>query len=65
VQELVSPPYAGKFPDGTPVKPDAESAEFFDAMRGHGFLYAISEEDTGSGDNIHRNGSSTEWWVTF
>jgi endonuclease/exonuclease/phosphatase family metal-dependent hydrolase len=65
VQELVSPPYAGKFPDGKPVKPDAESAEFFDAMRGHGFQYVMSEEDTGSGNNIHRNGSSTEWWVSF
>jgi hypothetical protein len=65
VQELVSPPYAGTFPDGTEVKPDAESAEFFDAMRSHGFQYVISEEDTGSGDNIHRNGSSTEWWVAF
>ena len=43
VQELVSPPYAGTFPDGTPLKPDAESAEFFDAMRGHGFQYVISE----------------------
>lgn len=65
VQELVSPPYPGTFPDGKPLKPDAESAEFFDAMRGLGFEYVISEEDTGSGDNIHRNGSSTEWWVSF
>ena len=65
VQELVSPPYAGTFPDGTPLKPDSESAKFFDAMRGHGFQYVISEEDTGSGDTIHRNGSSTEWWVSF
>lgn len=65
VQELVSPPYAGTFPDGTPLKPDAEAAEFFDAMRRHGFQYVISEEDTGSGEKIHRNGSSTEWWVSF
>jgi endonuclease/exonuclease/phosphatase family metal-dependent hydrolase len=65
VQELVSPPYPGNFPDGTPVKPDSESAEFFDAMRSHGFQYVISEEDTGSGDKNHRNGSSTEWWVSF
>ncbi len=65
VQELVSPPYAGTFPDGKPLKPDSESAEFFDAMRDHGFQYVISEEDTGSGDRIHRNGSSTEWWVSF
>ncbi len=65
IQELVSPPYPGTFPDGKPLKPDAESAEFFDAMRRLGFEYVISEEDTGSGDNIHRNGSSTEWWVSF
>lgn len=65
VQELVSPPYLGIFPDGTPYKPDSESAEFFDAMREHGFRFVISEEDTGTGDKIHRNGSSTEWWVTF
>lgn len=65
VQELVSPPYPGSFPNGAPFKPDSESAEFFDAMASHGFQYVISEEDTGTGDNIHRNGSSTEWWVAF
>ena len=65
VQELVSPPYEGRFPDGSPFKPDAESAEFFDAMRQHGFQWVLSEEDTGTGDTIHRNGSSTEWWVAF
>jgi hypothetical protein len=65
VQELVSPPYIGTFPDGTPFKPDSESAEFFDAMRQHGFEFVLSEEDTGTGDTIHKNGSSTEWWVAF
>ena len=65
VQELVSPPYPGAFPDGTPFKPDSESAEFFDAMLENGFAFVMSEEDTGTGDNIHRNGSSTEWWVAF
>lgn len=65
VQELVSPPYAGRFPDGSPFKPDAESAEFFAAMQQHGFKWLLSEEDTGTGDAIHRNGSSTEWWVAF
>ena len=65
VQELVSPPFAGTFPDGTPFKPDAESAEFFDAMAALGFEYILSEEDTGTGDKIHRNGSSTEWFVAF
>lgn len=65
VQELVSPPYVGAFPDGAPFKPDSESAEFFNAMRQHGFEFLLSEEDTGTGDNIHQNGSSTEWWVAF
>lgn len=65
VQELVSPPYVGTFPNGTPFKPDAESAAFFDLMQAAGFSYSLSEEDTGTGDNINRNGSSTEWWVVF
>lgn len=65
VQELVSPPYAGLFPNGTPFKPDAEAAAFFDLMQAAGFSYILSEEDTGTGDNINRNGSSTEWWVVF
>ncbi len=65
VQELVSPPFAGRFPNGESFKPDAESAEFFDEMTRHGFAFVLSEEDTGTGDRIHRNGSSTEWWVVF
>jgi endonuclease/exonuclease/phosphatase family metal-dependent hydrolase len=65
VQELVSPPFAGQFPDGTSLKPDAESAEFFAEMSSLGFSYVMSEEDTGTSDKIHRNGSSTEWWVVF
>jgi len=65
IQELVSPPYPGTFPDGTPYKPDPESAAFFDLMLAAGFSFYLSEEDTGTGDNIHRNGSSTEWWVAF
>lgn len=65
VQELVSPPYAGTFPDGNPFNPDPESEEFFEEMAVLGFDYILSEEDTGTGDNIHRNGSATEWWVAF
>lgn len=65
VQELVSPPFPGFFPDGTPFRPDAESAAFFEEMASLGFQWVLSEEDTGTGDNIHRNGSSTEWWVCF
>ncbi len=65
VQELVSPPFSGFFPNGTPYKPDEQSADFFHRMHAHGFQYILSEEDTGTGDDIHRNGSSTEWWVAF
>ena len=65
VQELVAPPIPGTFPDGTPYKPDPEAAAFFDAMRQLGFSYVLSEEDTGSGDRLHINSSSTEWRVAF
>ena len=65
VQELVAPPYAMTFPDGTPVKPDPQAAEFFEAMKANGFTYWVSEEDTGTGKRIHNNGFATEWWVTF
>lgn len=65
VQELVSPPYEATFPDGTDVRPDPQAAEFFDEMKARDFEFWLSEEDTGTGNSIHRNGSSTEWWVTF
>jgi len=65
IQELVAPPYAMDFPDGTPVKPDAEAAEFFNEMATHGFSYLLSEEDTGTNDKIHINTTATEWWVAF
>jgi hypothetical protein len=65
VQELVAPPKPGKFPDGSPFKPDKEAAEFFAAMRGQDYHYVMSEEDTGTNERIHVNSSGTEWWVTF
>jgi len=65
VQELVSPPYPGEFPNGDAFRPDREAAEFFDVMVALGFEYVLSEEDTGTGNKIHQNGSSTEWWVAF
>ena len=65
VQELVAPPYAGTFPDGTAYKPDKEAQVFFDMMQALGFVYYLSEEDTGTGDKIHLNSSATEWWVVF
>ncbi len=65
IQELVAPPYPMNFPDGKPVKPDPQSQAFFDAMKARGFAYQLSEEDTGTGDKIHSNGSNTEWFVVF
>ena len=65
VQELVAPPYPMNYPDGTPVKPDKEAKLFFEEMKANGFQYKLSEEDTGTGDKIHKNNSSTEWWVVF
>lgn len=65
VQELVAPPFAGEFPDGTAFRPDTESARFFEAMSASGFDFVLSDEDTGTNDKIHVNSASTEWWVTF
>jgi endonuclease/exonuclease/phosphatase family metal-dependent hydrolase len=65
IQELIAPPYAGTFPDGTSYKPDKEASAFFDEMKKSGFTYALSEEDTGTGNRIHLNSSATEWWVVF
>ena len=65
VQELVAPPKTGNYPDGTPFKADKEAKGFFDAMGMHGFSYTLSEEDTGTGEEIHKNSSATEWFVAF
>jgi len=65
IQELVSPPTDGHYPDGTPYEADPEAKEFVDAMAGHGFEYRLSEEDTGTNEDIHSNSSSTEWFVVF
>lgn len=34
-------------------------------MENRGFTYVLSEEDTGTGDDIHKASSATEWWVAF
>lgn len=65
IQELVAPPFAGRFPDGTAFKPDPEAGAFFGAMKSLGFDYVLSEEDTGTGPKIHLNSSATEWSVAF
>lgn len=65
VQELVAPPRAGVFPNGDDFRPDPEAEEFFAAMEAEGFSFVLSEEDTGTGDQMHVNSSATEWFVTF
>ncbi len=65
IQELVAPPFAGTFPDGTNYRPDPEAQQFFDAMTSRGFDFILSEEDTGTNDKIHVNSTGTEWWVVF
>ena len=65
VQELVAPPWDGKFPDNEDFKTDPESKAFFDAMTNKGFESILSEEDTGPGDEIHKNTTATEWWCAF
>ena len=65
IQELVAPPFAGTFPDGTAFNPDAEAEEFFDDIINEGFSFRLSEEDTGTGPTNHINSSATEWWVVF
>ena len=65
VQELVAPPVDGNYPDNTSYSADTEAEAFFDAMEESGFTYVLSEEDTGTNDNIHNSGPATEWWVTF
>ena len=65
VQELVAPPVDGTYPDGTGYSADAESKAFVSEMVSKGFVYQLSEEDTGPGDKIHKKTSATEWWITF
>ncbi len=65
IQELVAAPYAGEYPDNTSYDLDIEANKFFEAMLAQGFLYKLSEEDTGTKDKIHSKGTSTEWWVIF
>lgn len=65
IQELVAPPYSGRYPNGKKFKPDPESAEFFDHMVQNNFDYILSEEDTGPGTKNHNNSIATEWWVVF
>lgn len=65
IQELVTPPYDGTYPDGTDYTSDSDSKEFFDAMTELGFKYVLSAEDTGPVEEIHKKTSATEWLIAF
>lgn len=65
VQEMVAPPVDGIYPDTSPFSTDVESAEFLSEMEILGFSYILSDEDTGPGEENHKNTSSTEWWIAF
>ncbi len=65
IQELVSPPVDGVYPDGSGYLADPEAMDFVEAMVSHGFAYVISAEDTGTNDEIHSQSSSTEWFIAF
>ncbi|HLF33882.1 MAG TPA: hypothetical protein VI583_06580 [Cyclobacteriaceae bacterium] len=65
VQEMVAPPVDGLFPDGTSYQADPESGKFTQAMKDRGFRFLLSQEDTGTGNNNHSNGTATEWFICF
>lgn len=64
VQEMVSAPVAGNYPDGSAYKKDNESAAFVQEMENKGFSYWMSEEDTGPTKN-HTPTTASEWWIVF
>lgn len=65
VQELVAPPFAGTFPDGSAYRADPKAARFFDEMIARGFDYVLSDEDMGTNETSHVNSTATEWFVAF
>lgn len=65
IQELVAPPSDGTYPDGEKYTHDPEAKQFFDAMHSLGFESILSNEDTGTRDEIHKKTSATEWWCAF
>jgi len=65
VQEMVSAPCDGVYPDSTAYEADEEAEAFSNAMREQGFEEYLSEEDTGPGETIHTKTTGTEWFVTY
>lgn len=64
VQEMVTPPVAGKYPNGTAYKKDTESAAFVAEMKKKGFSFWLSEDNTGPKKN-HTATTGNEWWIVF
>lgn len=64
IQELVAPPFAGKYADKTPYNIDEESKAFYSEMTKQGFACWLSNEDTGPTKN-HVNSTASEWWIVF
>lgn len=64
VQEVVTPPFDGRYCSGPAYSANEKSRAFFDAMTEAGFLHYLSCEDTGK-TNRAGNSSSTEWFVVF
>ena len=65
VHDLGAPPYPGTFGDGEAYRPAQPAANFFDAMRRHGFDYVMAPEDTGHVPTNKLNSGLTVWPVTF
>ncbi|HKY95399.1 MAG TPA: hypothetical protein VJL84_08835 [Kiloniellales bacterium] len=65
VHDLGAPPYPGTFGDGEAYRPAQPAADFFDAMRRHGFDYVMAPEDTGHVPTNKLNSGLTVWPVTF
>lgn len=64
IQELVAPPFPGKYANKTPYKVDEESKAFYSEMKKQGFACWLSTEDTGPTNN-HVNSTASEWWIVF
>ena len=65
VHGLAAPPYEGSFANGEPYRPEPAATAFFEAMRQHGFRYAMAPEDTGPGDRNQLNSDLTVWPAVF
>lgn len=65
IQELVAPPVSGIYPNGDAYAADMEAERFMECMTQNGFQFVLSDEDTGTGKDIHKYSAATEWWIAF